>query len=145
MQSNLQDELLDRLIGDWHILREFPQRKAENHAKVEWILNHQFIRIHMRDVNEPARYEAMVFIGFNPQEQRYVGHWIDVFGGQFSETLGFGERDGDSIEFAFQYPDGALTNIFTYRSELDSWTSKIDQQDKDGEWVSFCVDTYTRS
>src|SRR5438105_4233597 len=111
-QTSVHDDLLDKLIGNWRIVREFENRRAENTAVVEWVLNHQFVRIHMKDVNEPPRYEGHIYIGFNLVEDRYVAHWIDVFGGQFSETLGLGRRDGDVIAFEFRYPDGLLTNLF---------------------------------
>lgn len=42
----------------------------------------------MKDVSSPPNYEAMVFIGYDNTSERYVVHWIDVFGGRFSETLG---------------------------------------------------------
>lgn len=126
------------------IVREFKTRTAENKAVAEWVLNHQFVRIHMKDVNDPPRYEGNIYIGLNSAENRYVAHWIDVFGGQFSETLGLGVRDGNSISFRFQYPDAILTNVFTYDPEQDSWISKIDQQDKAGEMTMFCIDTYSR-
>ena len=143
--EHLEDDLLDKLAGSWRIVREFKNRKVENNATVEWVLNHQFLRIHMVDVNTPPKYEAMVFIGFNPSQNRYVGHWIDVFGGEFSETLGFGVRNGNSIEFTFQYPDALLTNVFSFDPASGRWTSKIDQQDQTGAFVPFCVDTYSRA
>ena len=34
----------------------------ENRVKAEWVLNHQFLLVHMKDVNSPPNYEAMVFI-----------------------------------------------------------------------------------
>jgi hypothetical protein len=143
LQTSVQDELLEKLIGRWHIVREFKNRKGENSAVAEWVLNHQFVRIHMIDVNQPPRYEGHIYIGFNPVEGRYVAHWIDVFGGQFSETLGLGKRNGDSIAFEFRYPDGLLTNVFTFHPESGGWTSKIDHQSESGEMVPFCMDTYT--
>ena len=145
MADTFQDDLLDKLVGNWRIVREFRNRTVENNATAEWVLNHQFLRVHMRDVTEPPRYEAMVFIGFNPTEQRYVGHWIDVFGGEFSETLGLGKRNGNLIEFTFQYPDSLLTNVFLFDAASGTWTSKIDQQDESGAFVPFCVDTYSRA
>ena len=35
----MHDELLDKMVGSWHITRQFPARKAENKAKIEWVLN----------------------------------------------------------------------------------------------------------
>ena len=43
------DELLDNLAGDWKITRKFKTRTVENTAKAEWVLNHQFPLIKMKD------------------------------------------------------------------------------------------------
>jgi len=139
----LADPLLDKFVGQWRIVREFKSRTAENIASVEWVLNHQFLRIHMRDVSEPPGYEATVFVGFNSTTKQYVAHWIDSFGGEYS-AVATGEREGDAITFTFIYPEGPVINKFTYDSAADRWTSKIDQQDKSGSLVPFCFDTYTR-
>src|SRR6185295_8116733 len=96
-----KDELLENLVGDWKLTRQFKTRKAENTAKVEWVLNHQFLRIHMKDVAPQSQYEAIVFVGYDNASDRYLAHWIDVFGARFSETLGYGKRDGNSIKFVF--------------------------------------------
>lgn len=44
--------------------------------------------------------------------ERYVAHWLDVFGGRFSETLGFGKREGNSIRFLFENSMAYSTNTF---------------------------------
>ena len=143
-QSSLQDDLLDHLVGRWHISRKMAKRSEENTAEIEWVLNHQFVRIHMRDVNVPHKYEAQIYVGYNAEKKEYVMHWIDIFGGSFSETLGIGKRDGNSIEFTFRYPDGMLTNKYSFDASSGVWTSKIDQQDEHGKWGPFCTDTYTK-
>ena len=138
--DKLQDELLDKFVGSWHIVREFKNRKVDNRATVSWVLDHQFLRIDMIDVNEPPQYEAHVYIGFDATKSLYVCHWIDVFGGEYS-SRGFGERESDSIRISF---DDDLINTFAYHPDNDSWTSKIDQRDKTGNFVPFCFDTYMR-
>jgi hypothetical protein len=51
-------------------------------------------------------------IGYDNMSERYVVHWIDVFGVRFSETLGYGKRVGNEIDFIFEYPDGPFrTNL----------------------------------
>lgn len=65
--------------------------------------------LEMRDVHDPPAYDAHVYIGHDNASDRYVAHWIGLFGGRWSETLGFGSRDGDSIRFVFEYPDGPNT------------------------------------
>ena len=86
------DELLENLVGEWKLTRQIRGRSVENTVTVEWVLNHQFLRVHMKDVQKPPQYEAMVFIGYDNTSERYVVHWIDVFGGRASETLGCGVR-----------------------------------------------------
>jgi hypothetical protein len=77
-RTAFHDALLDNLVGDWHVEREFGDgRTAENTLHAEWMLDHQFIELHYRDVATPPKYEAMVFIGYDAEEQRYVCHWID--------------------------------------------------------------------
>ena len=112
-----RDELLENLVGNWRLTRSIRGQSIENTATVEWVLNHQFLRLHMKDVNTPSNYEAMVFIGNDNTSERYDAHWIDIFGGRFSETLGYGTRQGNSIRFIFEYPDVPFHNTFTWNSE----------------------------
>jgi hypothetical protein len=139
-----RDELLDNLAGDWKITRKFKTRTVENTARAEWVLNHQFLLIKMKDVNNPPQYEANIYIGYDNASERYVAHWIDVFGGRFSETLGYGTRNGNSIKFVFEYPDGPFINIFTWNTEKKSWTFLMQQKDPTGKWTLFAEDTLVR-
>jgi len=41
----------------------------------------------------------MVYVGFEPAQQRYVAHWLDVFG-EGSPTLGYGKRTESAIHFS---------------------------------------------
>jgi hypothetical protein len=140
----LKDELLDNLVGDWNIHRKFKTRTTESTARAEWVLNHQFLLIQMKDVNLPPQYEANIYVGYDNASDRYVAHWIDVFGGRFSETLGYGTRNGNSIKFVFEYPDGPFLNKFTWDSGKKSWTFLMQQKDATGKWVLFAEDTLVR-
>jgi hypothetical protein len=139
-----QDPLLDNLVGEWKLTRKIRGMTVENTVTAEWVLNHQFIRIHMRDVKSPPGYEAMVFVGYDNTSERYVAHWIDVFGGRFSETLGYGKRTGNAIKFVFEYPDGPFHNTFTWDPDKKSWTFIGEQKDKAGKWNVFAEDTLRR-
>lgn len=143
-KTGREDPLLDKLIGKWTITRKFPNRTVTNTAECAWVLQHQYVKIHMKDTAQPSQYEAEIFIGYDEEKKRYVAHWIDVFGGGFSATLGFGTKKGNQIEFEFKYPDGELKNTFTWHEDLNTWTSEIIQQDEKGTWVPFCTDTYRR-
>jgi hypothetical protein len=138
------DQLLDNLVGGWKVTRKFKTRTAENTASVEWILNHQFLLIKMKDVNNPPQYEANIYIGYDNASDRYVAHWIDVFGGRFSETLGYGTRSSNSIKFVFEYPDGPFLNTFTWNPNKKSWTFLMRQKDQTGKWTLFAEDTLVR-
>ena len=142
--QGLQDPLLDNFVGNWHIDRQFPNRTAENEAVVEWVIEHRYLRIVMKDLNRPSRYEAHVYITFEQEAERYAIHWMDVFAGTMPESLGYGEKQGDSIVFTWQDADGTLKNTFTWNPGAGTWTSKIEQTDPSGAWTTFCTDTYRK-
>jgi hypothetical protein len=140
----VHDALLDSLAGDWHVTRIIRGRTVETTVQAEWVLRHQFLRLHYQDAATPSTYEAMVFIGYDNASERYVTHWLDVFGGRFSETLGYGVRDGSSIRFVFEYPDGPFINTFTFDPATRSWTSAMRTKDPRGHWVPFAEDRFRR-
>ncbi|MBI1852145.1 MAG: DUF1579 family protein [Planctomycetes bacterium] len=140
----VHDDLLDKMVGKWHITREFSNRKAENDATVEWVIDHHYLRISMKGGEKPNLYEAHVYITFEAAAKRYVVHWMDLFAGSLPETLGYGEKVGESIVFTWKDAGGTLKNTFAWHAESQTWTSKIEQTDKDGKWSTFCTDTYRR-
>jgi hypothetical protein len=62
---------------------------------------------------------------------------MDTFGGRFSETLGYGTRDGNQIKFVFEYPDGPFHNSYRWNPADKSWQWLMEQKDKDGKWSPF--------
>ena len=135
-----RDDLLDKLVGNWKLTRKIRGQTVENSVRAEWVLNHQFLMVHMKDVAVPATYEAMVFIGYDNASDRYVVHWLDQFGGRFSETLGYGTRSGNSIKFVFEYPDGPFHNTFTWDEKAGAWNFLLETKNKAGKWVVFAED-----
>ena len=97
-QRTFRDAFIDNLVGEWRLMRQIRGREVENSVSADWVLNHQFLRIHVKDVADPPAYEALVYIGYQHAEQRYVVHWLDVYGGKFS-AIGYGKRVGDTIPF----------------------------------------------
>lgn len=71
------------------------------------------------------------------QKDQYVVHWLDNFGGAFSETLGYGEKKVQSIEISFDYPQGKLINTFAYDNKIDQWTSHSVIKAENETWVTF--------
>ena len=133
----LKDDLLDKLVGNWKSTGKIGNRAVEYQITSDWTLKHQFLEVHMTDAANPPAYEARVFIGYDNASERYVAHWIDVFGGRWSETLGFGTRSGSAIRFVFEYPDGPFHTTFIFAPEPGTWKMSMEQKDKSGIWKMF--------
>jgi hypothetical protein len=144
-----RDDLVDHMAGTWKLQGQVMGRDAHHEVDAQWELNHQFLRIHEKtETGAPGSekcYEAIWFLGYDPVRERYVLHLLDVFGGRFSETLGYGVRDGNAIRFVFEYPDGPFHTVFQWAPEKDTWQWLMTQKDKDGKWANFADFQLTRS
>lgn len=139
-----KDDLLDNLVGEWKLVRKMQGRISEHVVKADWVLNHQFFRIQMRHVENPPAYEATVFIGWEFAQERYVVHWLDVFGGRSSQTLGYGTRNGNTIKFAFAYPEHPFVNTFSWNPDARTWNLLMQQKNPDKSWSVFAEDNLSR-
>jgi hypothetical protein len=142
-KRTFKDDFIENLVGQWKLTRKVRGTEVHNTVKAEWVLNHQFLQIHMKDVANPPTYEALVLIGYSYADKQYIAHWCDTFGGKFS-AVGHGKRNGDSIEFEFKYPDGPFYNTFTWDSKAKGWTCRLETQGKDGKRALFAEDTLWR-
>jgi hypothetical protein len=135
------DDLADHMIGKWKLEGQVMGRDAHHEVEAEWVLNHQLVRIHEKtEASAPGsekRYEAIWFLGYDAISERYVLHLLDVFGGRFSETLGYGTRDANTIRFVFEYPDGPFHTTYQWSPEKDTWQRLMTQKDKEGKWTTF--------
>jgi len=122
---------------------------AHHVVHADWVLGHQFLRIREEtDASAPGsekRYEATWFLGYDPISERYVLHLLDVYGGRYSETLGYGVRDGSAIRFVFEYPDGPFHTTYLWSPEKDTWQWLMEQKDKRGKWANFADLRLTRA
>jgi hypothetical protein len=132
-----QDPLLEQLTGTWSMAGAVRGRPATYSLRAEWTLNHQFLKLEMRDVTEPPAYQATVYVGYDNASERYVAHWLDAFGGRFSETLGFGKRSGQAVAFVFEYPDGPFHTTFTLNPDAKTWGVLMEDRGKGGAWREF--------
>jgi hypothetical protein len=139
-----RDDFIDNLARNWTITRQIRGKEVHNTMTAQWVLNHQFLQLHMKDTADPPQYEAIILIGYAHADQQYIIHWCDVFGGKFS-ARGKGKRSGNSIEFKFDYDDGPFFNTFTWDENARTWTFKMESQDKDGKRALFATDTLRRS
>ena len=139
--SEWHDDLVDRMAGTWNLTGSVMGREAHHDVEAVWVLNHQFLRIHEQTAEgAPAserRYEAIWFLGYDSTSERYVLHLMDVFGARYSETHGYGTRDGNSLRFVFEYPDGPFHTTFRWSSETGTWQWLMEEKNKDGKWTNF--------
>jgi hypothetical protein len=136
-QHTFQDELLDKMTGQWKLTGTIRGQTVEHKVEAQWTLNHQFLQVHEKDTATPPGYEANPMIGYDNTSERYVAHWLDIYGGRVSETLGYGTRSGDQIEFVFEYPDGPFHTTFRWSPENSTWQWFLEQKDRDGKWTTF--------
>lgn len=143
------DDLVDRLAGTWVMSGQVVGKDAHHEVQADWILNHQFLRIHEKTSASAPKgeraYEAFWFLGYDPDKKQYVMHLMDVFGGSYSETLGYGTRNGDEIRFVFDYPDGPFHTTFRWNSAQGTWEWLMEQKGKTGKWTSFAELKLTRA
>jgi len=142
-RARFDDPFIATLEGRWDIVRRIRGTEVRNTLSAAWMLDRQFLRLHMKDVKEPPAYEAIVLIGYVHASNEYVAHWTDTFGGKFS-AVGRGKRAGDSIEFRFDYPDGPFYNTFTWHPGRKGWEMRLESQDAAGARKPFALDTLTR-
>jgi hypothetical protein len=142
------DDLVNHMTGTWKVEGKVLGHDAHHQVRADWVLSHQFLNIQEQTATEAPtpeqRYEASWFLGYDPVSERYVLHLLDVFGARFSETLGYGTRDGNSIRFVFEYPDGPFHTTYHWIPEGDSWQWLMEQKDKAGKWVTFADLRLTR-
>jgi len=134
---------LGKLAGEWILSRKIGGKMAENKATANWVLNNQFLQLHMIDAASPPQYEAVVLIGYDESTKEYVAHWADTFGAQYA-AIGRGRLANDSIEFKFTYPDGPFFNTFSWHASDGTWTSYMENVMPDGSRGFFAEDVYHR-
>jgi hypothetical protein len=133
--------LVGNLAGAWKLGGKVGSSDAHHDVSAEWVLNRQFLCIRERtSANAPAserRYDSIWYLGYDEVSERYVLHLMDTYGARFSETIGYGIREGNQIKFVFEYPDGPFHNTYVWNPGENSWQWLMEQKNKDGKWVPF--------
>ena len=143
-----KDPFVDHLAGAWKVEGTLVGQRAHHTVIAEWVLNHQFLRIEEKTSPDAPKtessYDSLWFLGYDDVSERYVLHLMDIFGGRFSETLGYGTRNGNEIRFIFEYPDGPFHNTMRWVPEKETWEWLLEQKDKNGKWAPFADLHFTR-
>jgi hypothetical protein len=138
LAQSLNDPLLDRLIGTW-VLRGDIAHKAVTHAvKVQWVLAHQYIQVRETSQSKTADgapdYDAIVYIGWNPDLKQYTCLWLDSTGGNGLVGWALGHADADASKLAFLFSDNngdpSVHNTFEFDRTTNTWRWTIENVDK---------------
>ena len=135
--QRFNDPFMDKIAGTWLAGGKITGDSVMYHFNASWELNHQFMVLSFADTAANPQYIAKVYIGYDCISERYVCHWLDNFGGRFSETLGYGILTQNSVEFRFEYPDGPFINRFIYDDKRDTWQMHSTTKNREGAWVTF--------
>jgi hypothetical protein len=134
----LQSDLLDQLVGVWAITGTIRGAPVREGADAEWVLGHQFLRIHRKQIDGPA--ESVVHVGFDTVLQRFVAFRVDTNGARGAETPGYGVPKGDKLEFNFDYPTSQFRETWSWDSKEKTWQFLVEIGGKDpkgASWVTF--------
>lgn len=136
--SSLNAPLLEHLVGAWVLRGDIAGKPVTHAVKVQWVLGHEYIQIHETSQAKTAagalQYEAIVYIGWDPDLKKYACLWLDNTGGGGLVGWALGHADAEAGKLAFLFSDKngdpSLHNTFTYNRLTNSWRWKIDNVEK---------------
>jgi hypothetical protein len=135
-QPPLKSPLLDHLAGKWVLRGTIAGQQTTHDVDADWVLDHHYLRVHEisreKDSTGKTKYEATIYIGWNPEPKHYAAVWLDVYGGLASESIGVANAENDRLPFIFKDEHGTvnLTNDFVYDPKTGTWEWRIDNVDK---------------
>jgi hypothetical protein len=139
-QPPLHSELLDQLVGAWDLAGTVRGQPIHERVLVDWVLGHQFLRVHRIQFDGPA--ETVIHVGYDTVSERYVLIRLDSFNARGAETLGFGIRDGDKLQFTYEYPSGPFKETWAWDGK--AWQFTVESKVK-GAWTMFSSLTLHRT
>jgi hypothetical protein len=137
----VQNELLDQLQGVWDITGTAGPRPIHERADAEWLLNHQFLRIHRKQADGPE--ESLMYVGFDSVLMRLVAFRMDTRGARGAETLGYGLQKGDKLEFTFDYPTSQFRETWSWDAKEKTWQFLVEVEEKNTKNAHFVPRTTT--
>ena len=129
--------LLRQLDGSWRMSGDVRGKPVAYRMTAAPALQGTFTALRMKDVQVPAQYEAVVYIGYDAASKTVIAHWMDSFGPKSSIPHGTGKIDGNTIQFIFPYPTGPFRNTWRYDPAAASWQFVLEAGQPDGTWKHF--------
>jgi hypothetical protein len=133
----VQSDLLDQLAGAWDITGTTGSRPVHERADAEWVLGHEFLRIHRKQLDGPG--ESVVHVGFDTFLKRFVAFRVDsLTGAHGAETLGYGLQKADNkLEFDFEYPSSLWRETWTWDAKEKTWQFMVEVAKKDPKGINY--------
>ena len=94
----LENKVLEAMVGEWTGVGDMMGMKWNETLKMEWILNHQFVKLEMKMVAEgkpEMKYTSMCIYGVGMKGE-CLGWWFDEWGA-VGVINGIGEFDYDKM------------------------------------------------
>lgn len=131
--EDARDPLLNKMTGQWLITGTILGRQVTHAYEGEWVIQNKYLRFHEVSVattpGGSPEYEAIVFVGFDRPNDRYVCFWFDNTGVAGPGSGGVALRAGNALPFVFKSPQGEFHNTMTYDAESDVWRWAMDSVD----------------
>jgi hypothetical protein len=137
--------ILKALDGNWVMSGDVMGRPATYSMVAAPALQGSFTEMRMKDVQVPAKYEAVVFLGYDAGSQTVIAHWMDSFGPKSSIPHATGHIGGNTVQVIFPYKSGQFRDTFTYNPETSSWVFLLESAQPDGSWAHFARYTVKRN
>jgi hypothetical protein len=127
--ARFYDDLLDHFVGKWDVSATVYGQKFSLDRDVEWVLSHQYLRIHekSREVIPwlKAPFERTIFIGYNHGSKRYVVYELSVHGADAQtepEGLYYATRTGNELKMVLTSGSEVVSNArFIWEPASGSW------------------------
>ena len=133
-----QDDLLNHLVGKWDATGTVHGRPSSQTFEVDWVLNHQFLRIHEKTVENVAGtnlpFEALLFIGYDKTNKRYILHSLSVWGGGRPGEFVYGERSGNEVKFTDTFQGRRGHSRLVWEPESRTWRYIAGLENDKGEF-----------
>jgi hypothetical protein len=111
-EAPIPKTVFDAMTGCWStagVLRGKPFRQL---AQGRWVLDQKYFLLQFVSARGDKPYGAAWFFG-RDAKGGVVVHLLDIFGGEYSKTLGLGDATASRISTLFDYPDGPTRNVIT--------------------------------
>jgi hypothetical protein len=142
-----RDALLDHMVGRWVLQGTIAGGPTTHDIDAGWVLANGYVRFHEvsreKDAQGGPKYEAIVLIGYDRAKSHYVCFWFDVTGVASPDTGAVAQREGDTLPFVFKDPSGDFHTTFAYDAKNDTWTWRMDGEEK-GKLQPFARVTLSR-